>query len=535
MATTMTSAEQVLAFADHIFRRADGQDEIVPKEHRPNWVDRPSRYRFYPKMPRIPLLSPSMLARSYAEHIAPANWTGGSPSLSQLSVLLYLALGPMRRKLDINWNADPSNINFTKQEFARGTASGGGLYPTQIYVASQPTRDLGAGVYHYATAYHALTPVKFGDWNRSIAHSAAHSSVHPIYLILTSDFWANCFKYHNFGYHVCSEDIGAVLATIQLVCDAFGIEQRTYLSFLDASANEVVGADGKSESVFAFVGLGPATGISDAKLLPAVTNATTRVPLHWQKSRSVNIPTRLAEIHQLTSLNECPLLPESMPVAVNNKASHQSVARTLRHSLPAILLARRSAWGSMRGSCPMQARTLTELLYFVESYLNKADIREPLPEASLQFYVRVNSVQGFEPGTYRYDPREGLLQPTPSVPLKVWQSTYSMENYNIDETGCILFIVGNLPRIVDLYGARGYRILNAYAGMAAQLTYASSAALGLDCGVVLGVRAQHVKSTLLLDQDQNVVLAIYLSKAQTRVELFNFNLLPDVTQWKPSN
>jgi hypothetical protein len=43
-----------------------------------------------------------------------------------------------------------------------------------------------------------------------------------------------------------------------------------------------------------------------------------------------------------------------------------------------------------------------------------------------------------------------------------------------------------------------------------------------------------MKQTLMLEPDENVFLAIYLSKAQKRVELFSFNLLPDVPPWKPS-
>jgi hypothetical protein len=105
-----------------------------------------------------------------------------------------------------------------------------------------------------------------------------------------------------------------------------------------------------------------------------------------------------------------------------------------------------------------------------------------------------------------------------------------MTNYNIDEVACTLFLTGDLHSAVERYGARGYRILNAYVGMTAQLCYVGAAAAQMDCGAVLGVRAMTLKDALGLDAWENVFLAIYLSQAQKRYEMFSFNLVPGVTK-----
>src|SRR6185295_15325502 len=154
---------------------------------------------------------------------------------------------------------------------------------------------------HYSTAQHALVALRYGDFTSrlaSVVSGEPDSGVHPYYLILSVDFWANCFKYHNFGYHVCCEDVGAMLGTLHLAAGSLGVRHESYLAFDDFGANDVIGADGRSESVFAVVGLGSEKALSedvaaDRGALPAVTRS-------WQRSRRVHIPEELVELHQLT-------------------------------------------------------------------------------------------------------------------------------------------------------------------------------------------------------------------------------------------
>ena len=545
--TNSQAEEQILAFAERIFRRADGLDEVVPASHRPNWQDRPARFRLYPQASRIPLPSPARLYRTYQELLNSCVNKEDAPSLAQLAVLLYMAIGPLRRKVDLTWNSDPASMQFTKQEYARGSASGGGLYPVQLYLVAGQQQQMGAGVYHYSAAQHGLVPVRYGDWTSKITQSIAGNSASAscsLYLLLSVDFWANCFKYHNFGYHVCSEDVGVMLATLSLGCEALGISQGSSLVFDDSLANSVIGANGESESVFAVVGLGQTRAATEARGKEA-GHEKSGVQKPWQRSRHINIPRELVEVHRLTLLGSDrvktaqpanrtePLVKENTPCGVTAQP-FSGLKDSVRNALPSVLLARRSAWCSMHGASKVKAAAIQELLQFVSDQIRSSNVREPLPENSLQLAVQVNGVDGLRNGAYQWEPRTNSLQPIPSKPPEVWQSTYSMTNYNIDEAACILFVSGVLPKVVERYGARGYRILNAYVGMVAQLTYVGAAASKLDCGAVLGVRAQQVKQVLLLPPDQNVFLAIYLSEAQNKVELFNFQLLPDVPTWKPA-
>lgn len=544
---SVTSADakaRVRAFADIVFRRCDGEGDVVPAGHEPDWDDAPARYRIYPGRPRISLPGPLELQQRF-DASRTGRKGGAVPDLAQLSVLLYLTLAPLRRKVDITWNVDIPNIGFLAHEFGRGSASGGGLYPTQIYLVSAGTATLGAGVYHYGVADHSLVPLRHGSYQGVLDHALGGGHRHPYYLVLAPDFWMNCVKYHNFGMHVCSQDAGALLGTVQVACDSLGIAQRSFTLFDDALVNLVTGADGFHETSFAVVGLGePQAAAAAERNLDAVRAelAATPVPQPWQKSRDVRISPMLDQIQRLTWLDAAALPPllesahEAPRQAGQNEQGCGMIEPLLRHSLPSVLHARRSAWGSLHSDSPVTRGELLELLRFVwrRAAPEFAPLREALPEGSLSLAMQVNHCPDLARGAYRYDPASDDLVALGGEQPDRWQSTYAWYNYNIEETNCALFVTGDIDAVMARYGARGYRVLNACVGMMAQLCYVGATALSLDCGAVLGARAQQVKRCLNLSENENVCIAFYLSRSQAPVHLFDYSLVPDVPNWKKS-
>lgn len=535
----VSAAENILAFSEMIFMRGEGIDLMVPAEHKPDWDDRPSRVRLYRDRQRIPLAGPATLNRRFQA----TQGTDNEPSMATLAIMLYLMSSPLSRKLDITWNADIPQVGYLAQEYGRGAASGGGLYPAQLYVVAGSGEQPGEGVYHYSSAQHALVPVRFGAWTEQLAHAVAEQGeegVFPYYVIISVDFWTNCFKYHNFGYHVCSQDAGVMLGALELACDALGIAQRSFLAFDDATVNQAVGADGRSESAFVVVGLGNARTAAPALADHAGDDQCPPSPARaWNRSRSVKIPPDLIDVHQLTMMGpdqvaSCVAALTQPAKAPKSSATQPVLDSRVRAGLPSILLARRSAWGSLNGGAAVDKEDLLALLDFVWQHAVSGanSVREPIPPGSVGLCVRVNAVGDLGRGAYHWDGQERCLVPMPSEDLKTWQSTYSMGNYNIDEVGCILFVTGNLPSLVEQYGSRGYRILNAYVGRIAQFAYVAAAALKLDCGAVLGVRAKLVKRVMQLGENENVCIGFYVSKPQDPQHLFDFSLVPDVPAWK---
>lgn len=537
--TNADAQAEVRAFADVVFRRCDGEGDVVPADHVPDWDDAPARYRTYPGRPRIALPGPLDLQHRF-DAIRTNRHVNGTPDLMQLSVLLYLTLAPLRRKVDITWNYDIPNIGFLSHEFGRGSASGGGLYPTQVYLVSAGTAALGAGVYHYGVADHSLVPLRHGSYQAFIDHALGGGQKHPYYLVLAPDFWMNCVKYHNFGVHVCSQDAGALLGTVQIACDALGIAQRSFTVFDDALLNLVTGADGFHETTFAVVGLGEQQPASEEPCdVEAVCAelAACPVPQPWQKSREVRISPMLDKIQRLTWLDAAalaPLLQASDEDCRQARTSDGVIEPVLREKLPSVLHARRSAWGSLHSDSPVTRAELLELLRFVwrRAGPEHNPLREAVPAGSLSLAMQVNHCRDLARGAYRYDPAADNLVRLDGEKLDRWQSTYAWYNYNIEESNCALFVTGDIDAVMARFGARGYRVLNACVGMMAQLCYVGATALSLDCGAVLGARAQQVKRCLALPENENVCIAFYLSRSQTPVHLFDYSLVPDVPNWK---
>jgi SagB-type dehydrogenase family enzyme len=430
------------------------------------------------------------------------------------------------------------------QEFGRGTASGGGLYPAQIYLVTGSNQSLKPGVYQYGSGQHVLYQIRCGDLlsplSQNLIQPDERSPLFSQYLVIAIDFWSNCFKYNNFGYHVCTQDVGATLASLQMICRAMAIPIRTFLNFHDRAVNELIGADGNTESAFAVIGLGDAVPLPLNNLRKERSEPIPQTPRPWQRSRYVKIPDDFLNIHRQLLIGDRSSLfrPEVSEDSERTKKEIESYVTDykkdgpidvdLKRRLPSILLARRSAWSSMSSRHPIGADKMLKLLDFISRFEAVHEMHDVLPTGSLSLYLRVNKVDDMSPGGYLWHDQEKSAIPVSTEHVSFWQSTYSMDNYNIDETSCIVFVVGNLPEVVALYGPRGYRILNAYVGRLAQRAYVGAAALELDCGVVLGVKAQEVKRIYRLPSQHNVFLAIYLCPKQRRVEMFDFRLISEV-------
>ncbi len=503
-----------------MFRRADGLADVVPSGFLPDFADRSTTFRSYAQGPQIALPMP--------QDILAASGARACTDLERVSLLLHLAAGPLRGKLDIDWNLEVPPIGFAAQSFRRGTASGGGLYPTQFYPVIPPGQGLPAGVYHYAAGRHALVPLRLGRWDHRIAAAVdpkGRRSRGGPYLLIASDFWMNCFKYHNLGYHICCQDGGAMLATLHLAAECFGQRSHSALCFDDDILNGLIGADGENESVLAVVDLGQADAHAMAEE-HGETALVAPVPRPWQRSRHVAVAPQIPVLNRLAM--QMPANWTDLGRDGDFPAGGAPSAPPLsRAALVEALMRRQSAWGSMNGGTPIPEPSLRALLRVIGRQTTGPGRRngEALPQRCLELYLLANSVGGLAAGAYRWDAAGERLEAIAGTPLDSLQILYQMENYNLDETGCILFLTGDLDSALRRFGPRGYRILNAHIGMQAQLAYVAAAHEGLDCGIALGVRAQTAKRVFALAEGREVFLAAFLGTAKPPCQLFDYRLM----------
>ena len=130
------------------------------------------------------------------------------------------------------------------------------MYPAESYLVIGHSGPLPAGVYHYDTAHHSLDRLSIGDQCDAIA--AATGVRADLYAVSALRFWKNTFKYHSFGYHVVTQDVGALLASWRLVLAAHRIPAEAVLWFDESAVGAVLEVDECDEAPFIVVPLGPA-------------------------------------------------------------------------------------------------------------------------------------------------------------------------------------------------------------------------------------------------------------------------------------
>jgi SagB-type dehydrogenase family enzyme len=541
------SRTTILDYLDSIFQRWETDAQDLRPEESVNWSDQPARFKLYQSR-RISLPAPGEIHQTFLNSANACVREQGSLTLSRLSALLYLLGAPMQRKLGIHWGQMvDSLVRHPSQIHARATASGGGLYPVEFYLAVQAGSVLLPGIYHYCGGHHGLVPLAWGDQGALLCDALwDDDSPAPfqMYLLLSLDFWKNCFKYRNFGYHVCTQDIGAALATISLVCEALGIRRKTFLCFDDRKLNRLLELDMVNESIFSVVGIGMGDSVFQDRPGRRVVSGPCCKPEAWQRSKSKLIPDDLRQVHlaSLMSAEDWRRISSrhrtteraGMPQYEHEKAPQQSLQNTILGSLPSVLMARHSSWGAMRAAMPMTLDSLLAMMRYVVSATREvaASGREMLPLSAMRFVIVTSHVRGLPRGAYDWDFENSVPVPrTCDLPAGGWQWAYALDNYNLEQSACLIFVAVNVESMLDHFHQRGYRIMNHFVGVVAQFVYVAAAALDLCCGAVLGIRERMLKTIFRLDNEQEILLLLLVGRGNMEPRAFEYTFLGDVPRW----
>src|SRR5690349_18423498 len=107
-------------YAEAVFART--RVPIEPAGFAPDWADQPARFKRYPAAVRFPL------------DTAIPDRIGSVDGLPALAALLRLSYGLLSRRMDVNANNDVDvRVSYPGAVWGRGSASGGGLYPLELY------------------------------------------------------------------------------------------------------------------------------------------------------------------------------------------------------------------------------------------------------------------------------------------------------------------------------------------------------------------------------------------------------------------
>ncbi|GAA0980223.1 SagB family peptide dehydrogenase [Acrocarpospora macrocephala] len=528
-------------YAEAVFRR--GREPMEPFNFQPDWDDGPSKIKTYGDVITMPLPHDHPPLRPLAA-TATLPDTEGPWSFTSLATLLRMSYSTLCRRLEPNWNQDTlARVGYDHAVWGRGTASGGGLYPLEIYWVSGATGPLLPGVYHYVTGSHALERLLVGDLTERVRAATGH---HPSacetdqFLLISVKFWKNAFKYNSFAYHVVTQDVGALLTSWELIARALRMPLRRVMWFADRALNDLLGLDTLGESVLAVVplpwaGPGPDRVLNDAA--PRVTKPA------FERSRTViSFPT-VEKVHlaALVDAGEARPDPEvarsAAPPAAPPAARPQEVPLPppveLGMDLGEALAKRRSAFGGFAAAPPLTAAELGGVLRMATAARHyRADIHPAADPGPLtRLFVMVHRVAGVPTGGYVYLPERHALDPVEIDPdvrehmPSFLQGSYFLTNYNLDRVGAVVAITARLDPALAAFGKRGYRILNAEVGGLAQAGYLAATAAGVSCGAVLGLDNVTYNGVFHLDgTDERTFLFLLLGRGRTASAELDYRL-----------
>lgn len=135
----------------------------------------------------------------------------------------------------------------------RSYPSGGGLYPSEIYVALRNVEGMAPGLLHYDARRHALTRiidavpfselrVVLGDEDRLTLNAGA-------VFFISSLPERTVVKYAYRGYRFAMMEAGMIPLMLNLAATGLGLGALHWGGYLDDHVNALIGADGISESV----------------------------------------------------------------------------------------------------------------------------------------------------------------------------------------------------------------------------------------------------------------------------------------------
>jgi SagB-type dehydrogenase family enzyme len=547
-------AQVVSGYLESVFRR--GREPMEPIGFSPDWADQPSRHKTYLGVRRFPLPrgdevelagAGDVLFGDGPEDFGPA-WTGES-----LAALLRLSYGVLDRRLRVSWNQDSEvRALYPEALWGRGTASGGGMYPLEVYWVAGANGPLGPGVYHYSTAHHCFERLLSGDLTGEVRAACAGAGPDPAgtaaapgagpgpaadaadgFLLVAVRFWKNAFKYNSFCYHVVTQDLGALLGSWDLIARGTGRRLTHTLWFDDERLNRMLGTDTDEESVLAVVPL-PFGPRGDHAAERVGGGALIDQP-SFERSARTRVFEQVRQVHRAVLADRRPRPDPSLArTLVPRRPPREDLIelpapleKRLAADLAQVLRARRTSFGSF-----VRSRTLgldelaTVVAGAVSAQRYDSDV-VPADVGLTGLYVLANRVEGLPSGTYRYECGDHRLQVVrQSAIAQMLQHSYYLSNYNLEQVGAVLAISGRSRSALEAYGSRGYRVLNAEVGAIAQTAYVSATALGVGCGAVLGFDNIAMDEAVGLDDgDERTFLFLLLGHERADRADFDYRLL----------
>jgi SagB-type dehydrogenase family enzyme len=177
-------------------------------------------------------------------------YSGKAVSLQDMATLLAHCAG-ITGTLHLKDSPDSIGLGNTQHVDLRAVASGGGLYPIDLFLVAFNVEQLPPGAYCYLPRQHSLKPAgrprPLPDIRKLAQFGGIQVEKAGFLICYLYNFYENSRKYGESGLGFAFLEAGAISAHVHLICTAIGLGSCDVGGFSKQRCERLLGADGISK------------------------------------------------------------------------------------------------------------------------------------------------------------------------------------------------------------------------------------------------------------------------------------------------
>ena len=473
-------------------------EKVFPENWTVDWADAPLPYKIYQDLNEIHLPPEIPLSLSKREE-------SSMPTLAELGQFLWYVYGVAQYSQTALYRGNQEDPPVVLPSLRRYVPSGGALYPNEIYLYLK-LADLPVGIYHYSAAHHSLVLLREGNFDSYLFRSlGTRIDMDACFgtLFVSTVFWKNFFKYHNFSYRLQGLDTGVLIAQSLETANQMGFSSLVCFQFLDHPINHLLGISEQTESVYAVIPLSTDSIFQKDRVNQNFSAESLCKELPDLEHLSYQRSKKMIDYPMLRGVNEASFHQETHSFTLLERKKERFSASSLETIILPFLKGKIIDFASVcrKRFSPEADFTFGKISHtqlstllieaFSHTYQNDLTNGRVKAESQLSVYGCFYQAGDLQNGVYRYDPcSHSLLRIAGGDYRGTLQSALTIDNVNLFQVPLCLHVVGDKDHNLGKLGYRGYRIQQMEAGMLVQKLLLTAQALGLGGHPLLGFEAK---------------------------------------------
>jgi SagB-type dehydrogenase family enzyme len=456
--------------------------------HRLDFGNKPNPFKFYTKLPSIPL--PTVFPKPEAGTLTAISRIGSVGQLpSEINIMVIAEILFFTAGVTRSLQYDTDTI------YMRAASATGALYPIELYLACEDITGLKAGVYHFNPGDFSLTLLREGDYRLHLSEAAGDDTsiqTSPAVIVFSSIAWRNAWKYRDRSYRHWFWDSGVMAANLLATVNSIDLCINFNVGFFDDVVNRLVCVENRQEAVIALASIGVGlskknTPNNNKEIGRAEISILKHETLPLSEKGQVEYPMiwKIHEASNLQSKDEVKKWVDADKIIKKNSTTQASILDSIP-LLPAnysndpplsdIILLRGSSRRFARK--PISFEQLCNILHSSATGI-PLDFTKGGKVSITDAYLIANDVEGLARGSYYFNRNSESLDLLKrdvhrdvSGYLCLWQPLFS-------DASIVFFLMAPLEQVIASYGNRGYRAAQFEAGIIAGKIYLAAYAQGI--------------------------------------------------------